>query len=352
MAERQPRTRTQILKERVEEKINHFKDLASQQGLTGSDIDDCIILALKANKRQSKPASKLWRNLAQGTIIFSVILLCLWVVIINHKPTKQFFELLFFKTSYPVMRAVRLLSLPLARRVDLSYIYYSECALPNPLYHGATDFPDCYPCTVVSSIEVIEGASGYFSFGRPFMFKDPKVNQFTYGDMQTWHSKNQKIFSQTRADHVQSSNPFVHSTADLFTEERVEDDLEQSPFSFEWRVASAGSVRLVRNLCGKPSFIPSGSEVIPEMFLIIDSSSSYPHNMPKPSFPGYAWISQSHGSREIVLSPVPQCKNNCTDVSLLLEPGNVLFLDTRYWELQSFPFGDGGISVSCLGSFA
>lgn len=352
MADSKRRNRTDVLKESVKEKVDHYRNLARQQGLTTDDIDDCIMLALQAKRPTiTKKVSQFWRKLAKVLIITAAILVFLVFIIANHKPSKRFVELLTYNTSYPLMRAVRLLSLPLARTVDLTGIYYSECTIPNPLFTGFNSVPDCYPCKFVNSIEIIEGTSSFFGLGRPFILKDPKINQFTYGEMQKWYRTNQKIFSLARADHVEFTNPFIHSMSDVFAEERREEGIEQSSFSLEWRAASAGSVRLIRNLCGKPSFIPSESEVFPEMFLIIESSSSYAHHLPKPAFLGYVWLSQAHGSREVVLSPVPTCKNNCTDISVVLEPGHVLFLDMRYWDLQSFPFGDS-VSISCMGSFA
>lgn len=121
MADFKRRTRTDLLKESVKEKVDHYRNLARQQGLTTDDIDDCIMLALQAKRPTiTKKVSQFWRKLAKVLIITAAILVFLVFIIANHKPSKRFVELLTYNTSYPLMRAVRLLSLPLARTVDLT----------------------------------------------------------------------------------------------------------------------------------------------------------------------------------------------------------------------------------------
>lgn len=122
MADSKRRNRTDVLKESVKEKVDHYRNLARQQGLTTNDIDDCIMLALRAKLRPTitKKVSQFWKKLAKVLIITAAILVFLVFIIANHKPSKRFVELLTYNTSYPLMRAVRLLSLPLARTVDLT----------------------------------------------------------------------------------------------------------------------------------------------------------------------------------------------------------------------------------------
>lgn len=121
MADSKRRNRTDVLKESVKEKVDHYRNLAKQQGLTTNDIDDCIMLALQAKRPTiTKKVSQFWRKLAKVLIITAAILVFLVFIIANHKPSKRFVELLTYNTSYPLMRAVRLLSLPLARTVDLT----------------------------------------------------------------------------------------------------------------------------------------------------------------------------------------------------------------------------------------
>ncbi|XP_071493208.1 uncharacterized protein [Diadema antillarum] len=332
-------------------KLSTIRTIAERDGLRDEDIDCCVLTALES---EDTPMERnIIGRIACGYLKVAVSVVVMFflasLLISSHKPLKQYVIELVTGYSYHILRTVRIVSLPLTRQVDLSGIYYSDCLVPNPWFEGATP-PDCIPCQLVRHIPEV-AVIDHVTLMSPFVYQDENVNRFTFEEMNSWYLKNKEFLSSsTMKDYAQSSNTFIESPSDLFTEKRREEDFRHHPFSFEWRTGVPGRIRLVRNLCGKPSFIPHKAEIQPEMFLMVDSASSHAHSLPIPSLHGSTWLSQSHGSREIVLTPIPSCKEDCTEMSIILTAGKVLFYSSEYWSLVSVPLGDE-ISISCLGTF-
>ncbi|XP_072047586.1 bombesin receptor-activated protein C6orf89 homolog [Amphiura filiformis] len=333
--------------------VQNVRDLGRSWGLDDDQIDECVQKALMVDE---KP--KISRRLRRGCLCCFLVLFCFmggmslfFTTVTLHKATRLFVTKHTQSIAYPLMRGIRLLTLPISRTFDLRGWHEMECLVPNPL--SAVGPPDCYPCQDVHNIIIFNEpvrkfTERYYNFGIPFVAKDPDRKLVHFEDLKDLYLANTATL-EYNAKSLECTNSYVDSIDDILHKDRTSQDIIEANIGVKWRIIKAGSMRLIRTLSAKPYFIPHKGEVAAEMFVFIDAPASEAHLMPQTYF-GNSWLTQASGSREVTLTPLPSCLQNCTEVSVVLQPKDILFYSGFFWQLKTFPFGDD-ISIQFLGSF-
>ncbi|XP_022082831.1 uncharacterized protein LOC110975044 [Acanthaster planci] len=334
------------------EDAKKIRELGKSWGLDDADIDGCFQRALVVDKAPIRPRrSRVCRCLVLSFVGIFVLLIVLYGLVNFHKPSKHFAMRHAQDVLYPFMRAVRRAALPLRQVFDLSGLHELDCLVPNPLF-GKFDEFDCWPCEEIREVRTFRNLSNftmyYYHSGIPFVVKDANMSQVTFDDVKSVYLDNAEQFSHS-ASLVQSNNAFIRSISDLLTPSRTLEDLLGTDFHLQWRVLKAGGVRLIRSMSPKPYFVPEKAEVASEMFVMIHTPAAEAHPLPLPEHPN-AWLTQACGSQEVALTPVSACKENCTEVRIVLQQSDVLFYTPRFWQLNAFSFGNE-VSIAFQGSF-
>ncbi|XP_038052558.1 uncharacterized protein LOC119725271 [Patiria miniata] len=334
------------------EDARKLRELGKSWGLDDTDIDSCFQQALAADKRPPKPRrGRACRCFGLSIFGVFVVLLAVYGLVAYHKPTKMFAMRHTQDFLYPMMRAIRIASLPLRAVIDLSGLHEQECLVANPFF-GSYDQVDCWPCEEIPKVHTFRNLRNftryYYHSAIPFVVKDANISQVTFNDLKSLYLDNADQLSYS-ALNVKSNNAYIRSIDDLLTPTRNMGDLLGTDFHLEWRVQRAGGVRLIRSMSPKPYFVPQKAEVASEMFMLIHTPSAEAHPLPWPEQPN-AWITQAYGSQEVTLDPISACKENCTELRIVLEQSDVLFYAPRYWQMNAFSYGDD-VSIAFMGSF-
>ncbi|XP_053677194.1 uncharacterized protein LOC128727324 [Anopheles nili] len=113
-------------------------------------------------------------------------------------------------------------------------------------------------------------------------------------------------------------------------EPRVRYDPGTAPWYFGWSNCDPAIVRVLREHYQRPYFLPADSEdsAIDWVFMGGPGLGAHMHvdNVRLPS-----WQSQLKGSKEWILAPPPECLYQCEFLSVIVQTGETIVLDTNKW---------------------
>ncbi|XP_071809460.1 uncharacterized protein [Asterias amurensis] len=340
------------------EDVQNLRQLGKTWGLDDAEIDSCFERAVKGEENGARKPAQPRKKRGRACRCFGVSVFCFVALLATgyclvnlHKPTELFMMRQAQKFMYPIMRSIRHYSMPLRDAFDLSGLHEMECILSNPFY-GIFAQVDCWPCENVKTVRVFSNLTNYTRYyyhsGIPLVVKDSNLSTVTFDDLKSVYLDNKDLLHYS-ANNIQSSNHFITSIGELFNPTRTVEDVLETDLHVQWKVLKPGGVRLIRDVSPKPYFVPKKAEVATEMFVLIHAPAAEAHSLPMPVHPN-AWLTQGYGSQEVTLTPVTPCKYNCTEVSVVLQPSDVLYYAPRYWQVNTFSIGDE-ISIAFLGSF-
>ena len=111
--------------------IERIRELGISYGLSDQAIDECLLRAVghqttfsttptSINKRRQKRKPSKFRKLCMVFLMPFLLMIALYIVGSFHQPTGQFIGKHLANASYPFFRYVRLVTLPVARNLDLT----------------------------------------------------------------------------------------------------------------------------------------------------------------------------------------------------------------------------------------
>ncbi|XP_049537571.1 uncharacterized protein LOC125952254 [Anopheles darlingi] len=111
---------------------------------------------------------------------------------------------------------------------------------------------------------------------------------------------------------------------------RVRYEPGTEPWYFGWSNCDPAIVRVLREHYGRPYFLPPDSEnnAIDWVFMGGPGLGAHMHvdNVRLPS-----WQSQLKGAKEWILAPPPECLYQCEFLSVVVQTGETIVLDTNKW---------------------
>lgn len=295
----------------------------------------------------------LLKTLGHYVWIFCKILFCcvmIYTFISCHNPTQKFVMRHSQSLIYPIMRTVRLWTLPVIKKYDsLTEWHEEECLLKNPFYEEV--LLDCWPCEDIRSIVDLTGlvnyTQAYCSNEKPFIVRDVMPEKVTFEDLRKMYADNKQALSRGTAKFISGASE-IQSLSDLFnyrTDNFVKD------LHVTWKVNRVSAARIFRQVFRRPYFVPNRSEVALQRFIYFDGPEATHYYYPLTDFAN-VWLAQGQGYRVVVLEPSESCRNNCSTVSVLLKPKDVLYYNWQFWRPKSLPARiSEEPSITYMGSF-
>ncbi|XP_019565040.3 uncharacterized protein LOC109433105 [Aedes albopictus] len=121
----------------------------------------------------------------------------------------------------------------------------------------------------------------------------------------------------------------IHEAFDL-DPARVNYEPGTEPWYFGWSNCDPEILKILREHYGRPYFLPRGSEnnAVDWVFMGGTGLGAHMHvdNVRLPS-----WQSQLKGSKEWILAPPPECYYSCNFLSVVVQTGDTIVLDTNKW---------------------
>lgn len=285
-------------------------------------------------------------------IIKIVIFVIIGYVFISlHSPTQKFLLRNSQDLIYPVMRQIRLWTLPVIEKYNhLSHWHVEECLLTNPFYVGSK--LDCWPCEDVRTIVDLTGlnnySKAYCNNEKPFIVKDVMNSSIGLSQLKQIYFSNQKALDfGTAKIELNLQSVSLKSFNNFITDE----NMIKNDFHLLWKMNRVEAARVIRKYFIRPHFVPNTSEVALQRFIFIDGPDSPQYRFPLTDFAN-VWLTQADGFRLIVLDPSDLCKSNCSAVSIVLHPKDVLYYNWQFWRPRSLPARlTDDLSITFMSSF-
>ncbi|XP_054721812.1 uncharacterized protein LOC129231507 [Uloborus diversus] len=281
------------------------------------------------------------------TCIFIVVFIYLFIT--SHNSVQKLILRNSQSFIYPVMRTLRMWTLPLLKRYEiLSDWHEEECLVHNPFYY---ELPlDCWPCEDVRTLVDLTGfhnySSDYVYNEQPFVVRDSIKRTVSFEKLRQIYKKHNVMLDRGTAKFLCSEKDFC-SPKDVFNTLSP----PKNSFQVMWKINRVAAARIVRKVFPRPYFIPNASEVALERYLYLSGAEASQFFLPLTDFAN-VWVAQGQGYRLIVLDPSEPCVMNCSTVSILLRPRDVLYYNWQFWRPRSRPANfSEDMSITYVGSF-
>uniref|UniRef100_A0A182PJR8 Cupin-like domain-containing protein n=1 Tax=Anopheles epiroticus TaxID=199890 RepID=A0A182PJR8_9DIPT len=232
------------------------------------------------------------------------------------------------------------------RRPPLATLFANEdCILtmPSQLQKAFRPPENCGFCRAVrgtvprlSNVSPAEFARDYAYRGGPVIVTDATTNWTAVDRFDYWFFK--RVYethgSGPKAERCQFF-PYQTGLRDIrealsLPEARVRYDPGTEPWYFGWSNCDPAIVKVLREHYQRPYFLPTDSEnsAIDWVFMGGPGLGAHMHvdNVRLPS-----WQSQLKGAKEWILAPPPECLYQCEFLSVIVQTGETIVLDTNKW---------------------
>ncbi|XP_058063002.1 uncharacterized protein LOC131212931 [Anopheles bellator] len=214
--------------------------------------------------------------------------------------------------------------------------------MPDQLQKAFRPPESCSFCQAVNSVPRLanvspgEFAERYAYRGGPIIVTDATTNwtapeRFDYAFFRQLYATYGTGPRAERCQFFPYQTGFrdIHEALGL-PEARVRYEPGTEPWYFGWSNCDPAIVRVLREHYGRPYFLPPDSEnnAIDWVFMGGPGLGAHMHvdNVRLPS-----WQSQLKGAKEWILAPPPECLYQCNFLSVVVQTGETIVLDTNKW---------------------
>ncbi|CAF1471903.1 unnamed protein product [Rotaria magnacalcarata] len=128
----------------------------------------------------------------------------------------------------------------------------------------------------------------------------------------------------------------------------IDDDYQ--PWYVGWSNCDYSTAYLLRQYYSRPYFLPEQSESskLDWIFMGTPGLGAHMHidNVDLPS-----WQAQIRGRKQWTLRPVPECLFSCKEFNFIVEPGEIIILNTNVWYHKTFVISEDEISITIGSEF-
>ncbi|TNN40628.1 Bombesin receptor-activated protein C6orf89 [Liparis tanakae] len=291
--------------DKLSESIDILRQSGYRYGMSEREIERFIKQVLETNEPRREPPQF---PILRATIKFVVAVGFLLVVVLAF--------------TYPH-------SGPQLGLVNLGYYNWS-----SPLSHNLVN---CSGCAEISSVlEVPESLRGTVTLRR-----GPQLVLLKGGD--SLSVQRQQLEALYLA-HSGSMSILLEEDDGLPNHNL---GLPQGPANFTllWRFSSGTREKVLRWLFPKAELCPlldsAGTAV--QRCVVTHSTNSQSKGVAV-----FGWLVVGEGLPTVRVLPVQRCQKHCSSFNLWLTPGDMVYADTRYWQMELFP--GRGQNIICDGS--
>ena len=358
----------------IENDLNGFKSMLKRFNLNEKQLNQLIdevfdekTTEVKSIETNSNKTLKSLTNLLKNCFKLLLKLIKVWIILLliiifmcSHCPTQRFILRNSQQLIYPVMRQLRLWTLPLIEsNKELVGWDVEECLLENPLY-GSVGV-ECWPCDRIHKASDLTDFNDlvkqYVINEKPFVVKNVINSTIDINTLVNTYQQNRASLEFGTAKVVTNCDTkTINNLKDLMIllsdSLKSENELKsKKDIQIEWKMNRVEAIRVVRKVFLRPQFVPKTSEVALQRYIFIDGPQSQDYHLPKTEFAN-VWLTQGTGYRHIVLEPSHMCAKNCSTFSVVLGPKDTLYYNWQLYRPRSLPIdGLDDISITFVASF-
>ncbi|XP_036957896.1 bombesin receptor-activated protein C6orf89 homolog isoform X1 [Acanthopagrus latus] len=319
--------------DKLSESIDILRQSGYRYGMSEREIEKFIKQVLETNEpRREPPQFPLLRATIKFVVAVGFLLLAVLAFTYPQSaPQLGLVNLGCYNWSSPLSH-VRLLSLPIAKKYNLQgfHEWWSAGSLRQNLVN-------CSGCAEISSVlEVPESLRGTVTLRRgPQLVllkggESLSVQRQQLEELYLAHSGSMSILLE-EDDGLQNHNL----------------GLPQGPANFTllWRFSSGTREKVLRWLFPKAELCPllDSAGTIVQRCLVTHSTNSQSKGVGV-----FGWLVVGEGLPTVRVLPVQRCQKHCSSFNLWLTPGDMVYADPRYWQMELFP--GRGQNIICDGS--
>lgn len=321
--------------DKLSESIDILRQSGYRYGMSEREIERLIKQVLETNEPRREPPEF---PILRATIKFVVAVGFLLVAVLaftypQNAPQLGLVNLGPYNWSSPLSH-VRLLSLPIAKKYNLQGFHEWWNAAPL-----RQNLVNCSGCAEISSVlEVPESLRGTVALRRgPQLVllkggESLSVQRQQLEELYLAHSGSMSILLEEEEDGSVHSNNLR---------------LPQGPANFTllWRFSYGTREKVLRWLFPKAELCPllDSAGTIVQRCLVTHSTNSQSKGVGV-----FGWLVVGEGLPTVRVLPVQHCQKHCSSFNLWLTPGDMVYADPRYWQMELFP--GRGQNIICDGS--
>ncbi|XP_029538065.1 bombesin receptor-activated protein C6orf89 homolog [Oncorhynchus nerka] len=318
--------------DKLSESIDILRQSGYRYGMSEREIEKFIKQVLETNEPRRDPPQF---PILRATIKFVVAVGFLVVVVLafTYPQTRPQLGVTYtggHNWSSPLSH-IRLLALPIAKKYNLQgfHEWWSAGALRQGLVN-------CSGCAEVSSVlevpETLRESAAMRRGPQPVLLKGGEslcLQRQQLEELYSAHSSSMSIL-------LEEDNLLSH-----------DEGFPQGPANFTllWRFASGAREKVLRWLFPKAELCPllDSAGTTLQRCIVTHSANSQSRGVRV-----LGWLVVGEGLPTVRVVPVHRCQKHCSSFNLWLGPGDMVYADPRYWQMELFPGRDQ--NIVCDGS--
>lgn len=318
--------------DKLSESIDILRQSGYRYGMSEKEIEKFIKQVLETNEpRREPPQFPILRATVKFVVAVGFLLVAVLVFTYPQSPPQQGLAIPGGHNWSSPLSHVRLLSLPIAKKYNLQgfHEWWSVGALRQGLVN-------CSGCTAISSVlEVAEplNAPGALHRGpQPILLKGGGTLSLQYQELEriySAHTDSMSVVLEEREHFLAHGEGFPQEPAN---------------FTLLWRTTS-GREEVLRWLFPEAELCPllDSAGMTLQRCLVSHSTGSQSRGQRV-----LGWLMVGEGFPSVRVLPVPRCQRHCSSFNLWLSPGDMVYADPLYWQMELFP--GRGKTLVCDGS--
>ncbi|XP_034020597.1 bombesin receptor-activated protein C6orf89 homolog isoform X2 [Thalassophryne amazonica] len=318
--------------DKLSESIDILRQSGYRYGMSEREIERFIKQVLETNEPRREPPQF---PILRAAVKFVVVACLLFLVVLTLTCPQSthplgLVHLGSYNWSSPLSH-VRLLSLPIAKKYNLQAFH--EWWISGALRHSLVN---CSGCAQISSVLAVpESLRGTITLRR-----GPQLVLLKGGDSL---SIQRQQLEELYLGHSASMSILLEHDSPL----NHELGLPKGPanFSLLWRFSSGTREKVLRWLFPKAELCPllDSAGTVLQRCLVTHSTTSHSKGVVV-----LGWLVVGEGLPTVRVVPVQHCQKHCSSFNLWLTPGDMVYADPRYWQVELFP--SRGQNIVCDGS--
>lgn len=318
--------------DKLSESIEILRQSGYRYGMSEREIEKFIKQVLETNEPRRDPPQF---PILRATIKFVVAVGFLLVVVLaftypQSPPQMGLVSVGGHNWSSPLSH-IRLLSLPIAKKYNLQGFH--EWWSAGALRHGLVN---CSGCADVSSVlevpETLRESAAMRRGPQPVLLKGGEslcIQRQQLEDLYSAHSGSMAVLLEDDS-LLSPDHPFPQGPAN---------------FTLLWRFTSGAREKVLRWLFPKAELCPllDSAGTTLQRCLVTHSANCQSRGVRV-----LGWLVVGEGLPTVRVLPVHRCQKHCSSFNLWLEPGDMVYADPRYWQMELFPGRDQ--NIVCDGS--
>ncbi|XP_060530410.1 uncharacterized protein LOC132704430 [Cylas formicarius] len=322
--------------------LNNFKQdvhntriEANKLGLLDNEINDVFEKLFKELDNAPKKIT-IAKTAIRVVLFFACFFTFLYILLNVHQPTSSIVLRNVQGLTYPTLKRVRSLSVPIIKILDSLTDWYDEsCLIENPYFNLAN--MECWPCQNMHGVINLTGANqiNYKKLEEgTIAIAKTKQNSVNIENLNTFYHHYSKDNLDLR--RINTNRPEINTIQALmnYNNSDLSDDI-----LLQWRINKMSTSRVIRKLFPRPAFIPERSGQSVERFLVIAGFRSKPFTLPNTEC-NFVLMIQGSGERTVIFQPSPECSSKCKRISVVLKPSYALLYNWWYWKPIYMPTGN------------